>query len=90
MISTARGCDDGYTRKVYEAGEEYDLGESLASSFITFGTAKAATEPKKRSDKSRKAKENKSESSISSEGNRDATDGGGNEEASSASRKRER
>lgn len=37
MLETRRGTEDGFTIRLYEAGCEYDIADTLARSFIADG-----------------------------------------------------
>ena len=39
MKETALGADDGFTVKTYEAGKEYEVGQSLGCAFVSDGMA---------------------------------------------------
>jgi hypothetical protein len=39
MKSAAAGSEDGFTSRDYAEGQEYDVGEALAASFVASGLA---------------------------------------------------
>ena len=53
MLENAKGCDDGIHSKEYEAGQSYDVSESLANNFVEMKVAEIVGE------KSKAAHENK-------------------------------
>ena len=49
MTKTALGADDGHTVIEYQAGEEYEVGESLRKAFVDdMGVAKDVKAPAKK------------------------------------------
>ncbi|MDX1974466.1 MAG: hypothetical protein SFT92_02195 [Rickettsiales bacterium] len=42
MLSTHRGCEDGFVVRRYELGKTYHVADGLASAFIRKGWAKRA------------------------------------------------
>ncbi len=44
MKTTMDGCEDGFTVRTYVAGEEYEVAELLAQSFIAGGDAEPVEE----------------------------------------------
>lgn len=45
MLETRRGTEDGYVVRRFVAGEEYEMADFLARSFIADGRAKAIDTP---------------------------------------------
>ena len=60
MLETRRGTEDGYTIRLYMRGETYNLGDTLAHSFLAAGFAIPALaevkEPKSKEPKSKEPK----------------------------------
>lgn len=50
MTKSMPGSEDGIHITRYEAGQEYDLGDALAASFIKSKSARPAPEPKNHSE----------------------------------------
>jgi len=46
MLKNSLGAEDGYTVKEYLEGNEYNISDNLAKSFIAKGKAKLAEEKK--------------------------------------------
>lgn len=46
MVATRDGSEDGFSAKTYISGNEYDVGEALAFSFIAGGDAVLTGDPK--------------------------------------------